>query len=96
MTEAGAFWSGQLGSIVDRACGEIGNAAVPETATVVSGILPVCLPVAAYKSLRPHEMKQRVLYGGQSAEVESAAGVHGVLIRGLGGTMEFRVYHPDG
>jgi hypothetical protein len=34
----------------------------------------------------------RFLYGEDPAEVESAAGVKGVLIRTIGGAMLFRVY----
>ena len=34
----------------------------------------------------------KYLYGEQSAEVESAAGVKGVLIRTLNGVLMFRVY----
>jgi hypothetical protein len=40
-------------------------------------------------------VKQQVLYGGQPADVESAAGVRGILIRTIEGTMLFRVYHAD-
>lgn len=36
---------------------------------------------------------ERHLYGGKSAEIRPAAGVKGVLIRALDGTMAFRVYH---
>ena len=38
-------------------------------------------------------MSGKYLYGGRPAETESAAGVKGVLIRALDGTMMFRVYH---
>ena len=37
-------------------------------------------------------MNDKYLYGEQSAEVESAAGVKGVLIRTLDGALMFRVY----
>ena len=38
-------------------------------------------------------MSEKYLYGGLPAEVKSAAGVKGVLIRTLDGAMVFRVYH---
>ncbi len=38
----------------------------------------------------------RYLYGGRPAEVLSATGVKGVLIRTLDGVMMFRVYHDRG
>lgn len=38
-------------------------------------------------------MTDKYLYGELPAEVESAAGVKGVLLRTLGGGMVFRVYH---
>ena len=38
-------------------------------------------------------MNDNYLYGGQPAEVESAAGVKGVLIRTFDGAVTFRVYH---
>ncbi len=38
-------------------------------------------------------MKDRYLYGNAPAEVSPAAGVQGILIRGLDGTLMFRVYH---
>lgn len=38
-------------------------------------------------------MTHKYLYGTQPAEVESAAGVSGILIRTMGGEMMFRVYH---
>ena len=41
------------------------------------------------------ESSAKYLYGGQTAEVESAAGVKGVIIRTLGGSMVFRVYHDS-
>ena len=40
-------------------------------------------------------MKHKYLYGGRPAETESAAGVRGVLIRVLDGTLMFRVYHDN-
>jgi hypothetical protein len=39
------------------------------------------------------EMTDKYLYGELPAEVESAAGVKGVIVRTLDGTMVFRVYH---
>ena len=41
-------------------------------------------------------MKHRCQYGGHPAEVESAAGVKGTIIRGIDGRMIFRVYHDSG
>lgn len=41
-------------------------------------------------------MKDKYLYGEVPAEVESAAGVKGVLIHALDGAMIFRVYHDGG
>jgi hypothetical protein len=42
-------------------------------------------------------MKHQFLYGGEPAEVESAASVRGILIRSVvDGTIWFRVYRPDG
>ena len=38
----------------------------------------------------------KYLYGGLPAEVKSAAGVKGVLIRTLEGAMVFRVYYDRG
>ena len=38
-------------------------------------------------------MSDQYLYGGSPAEVESAAGAKGVLIRTLEGAVAFRVYH---
>lgn len=38
-------------------------------------------------------MKHKYLYGGQPAEVESANGVRGTIIRTIDGTLTFRVYH---
>ena len=38
-------------------------------------------------------MTDKYLYGELPAEVESAAGVNGVIVRTLDGTMVFRVYH---
>lgn len=38
-------------------------------------------------------MNNKCLYGGVPAEVNSAAGVKGTLIRTLGGAMVFRVHH---
>lgn len=38
----------------------------------------------------------KYLYGGKPVEVQSAAGVRGVLIRTFGGDMTFRVYHDNG
>lgn len=38
-------------------------------------------------------MNDKYLYGEIPAEVKPAAGVRGVLIRALNGTMMFRVYH---
>jgi len=38
-------------------------------------------------------MNDKYLYGEVPAEVESAAGIKGVIIRTLDGTMMFRVYH---
>ena len=38
-------------------------------------------------------MNDKYLYGEQPAEVESAAGAKGVLIRTLDGAVTFRVYH---
>ncbi len=38
-------------------------------------------------------MNDKYLYGKQPAEVESAAGVKGVLIRTFDGAVAFRVYH---
>jgi len=38
-------------------------------------------------------MSGKYLYGEQPAEVESAVGVKGVLIRALDGALMFRVYH---
>ena len=40
-------------------------------------------------------MKHKYLYGGRPAETESAAGVRGVLIRVLDGTLMFRGYHDN-
>jgi len=38
-------------------------------------------------------MSGKYLYGGQPAEVESAEGLKGVIIRTLDGALTFRVYH---
>lgn len=38
-------------------------------------------------------MNDKYLYGELSAEVKSAAGVKGTIIRALNGTLMFRVYH---
>lgn len=38
-------------------------------------------------------MNDKYLYGGKPAEVKSAAGIRGVLIRTFGGDLMFRVYH---
>lgn len=38
-------------------------------------------------------MNDQYLYGELPAEVESAAGVKGVIVRTLDGIMVFRVYH---
>jgi hypothetical protein len=38
-------------------------------------------------------MNDKYLYGGAPADVKSAAGVKGVIIRTLDGAMLFRVYH---
>ena len=38
-------------------------------------------------------MNDKCLYGGVPAEVSSAAGAKGTLIRTLGGAMVFRVHH---
>jgi len=38
-------------------------------------------------------MNETYLYGGVPVSVESAAGARGVIIRTLGGTLLFRVYH---
>lgn len=37
-------------------------------------------------------MNDKYLYGGQPAEITSAAGVQGVIIRVLNGALMFRVY----
>jgi len=41
-------------------------------------------------------MNDKYLYGDAPAEVKSAAGVKGVIIRTLDGAMLFRVYHDGG
>jgi hypothetical protein len=41
-------------------------------------------------------MNDKYLYGEQPADVQSAAGVKGVLIRMFGGELVFRVYHDRG
>lgn len=38
-------------------------------------------------------MSGKYLYGGVPAEVESAAGVKGIIIRTFDGALTFRVYH---
>ena len=43
--------------------------------------------------MRDKKKTDKYLYGGQPAEVEPAAGVKGVIIRALDGTLMFRVYH---
>jgi hypothetical protein len=40
-------------------------------------------------------MTDKYLYGNAPAEVSLAAGVQGILIRGLDGIPIFRVYHKD-
>jgi hypothetical protein len=39
------------------------------------------------------KMTDKYLYGELPAEVKSAAGVKGVIVRTLDGAMTFRVYH---
>ena len=39
------------------------------------------------------KMTDKYMYGELPAEVESAAGVKGVIVRTLDGAMTFRVYH---
>lgn len=39
---------------------------------------------------------QKCRYGGKTAEVESAAGVKGMIIRSFDGNLTFRVYHGPG
>lgn len=38
-------------------------------------------------------MKHKYIYSGGPAETKSAAGVKGVIVRALDGTLMFRVYH---
>jgi hypothetical protein len=40
-------------------------------------------------------MNDKYLYGNAPAEVTPAVGVQGILIRGLDGTLMFRVYHAQ-
>ena len=41
-------------------------------------------------------MNDKYLYGGVPAEVQSAAGIKGTIIRTADGTLTFRVYHGAG
>ena len=41
-------------------------------------------------------MNKKYRYGGTPATVTDAAGIAGVLIKGLDGDFAFRVYHEDG
>ena len=45
--------------------------------------------------MRNKKNVDKYLYGGQSAEAESADGAKGVLIRARDGTLMFRVYHDN-
>ncbi len=45
--------------------------------------------------MRNEKNVDKYRYGGRPAEAEPAAGVKGVLIRALDGTLMFRVYHDN-